>query len=198
MTAVRPGDILVQRIEVLFSGLGCTHHHRVADWQAGRFLHRPIASRLTLDYAMNSTVLTAGSPRRITCSETEEVGMLRDANAVAMLAVKNLREAAKFYEETLGLSRADAEDDEVVVFESGDTMINVYRSDHAGTNQATAITWTVRDIEDVVRTLKGKGVKFEHYDLPDTKRAGDVHVSGDMKVAWFKDPDGNILSIANR
>jgi catechol 2,3-dioxygenase-like lactoylglutathione lyase family enzyme len=124
--------------------------------------------------------------------------MLRDTDAVATLAVKNLGEAAKFYEETLGLSRAGAEDNEVVVFESGDTRINVYRSSYAGTNRATALTWTVDDVDHVVRTLKAKGVRFEHYDLPDTKRQGDVHVSGDIKVAWFKDPDGNILSVVNR
>ena len=124
--------------------------------------------------------------------------MLRDIDAVATLAVKNLGKAAKFYEETLGLTRAGAEDDEVVVFESGDTRINVYRSSYAGTNKATALTWPVDDVDDVVRTLKAKGVKFEHYALPDTKRQGDVHVSGDIKVAWFKDPDGNILSVVNR
>ena len=44
--------------------------------------------------------------------------------------------------------------------------------------------------------LKAKGVKFEHYDLPGMKREGDVHVGGDMKVAWFKDPDGNTLSVS--
>jgi catechol 2,3-dioxygenase-like lactoylglutathione lyase family enzyme len=124
--------------------------------------------------------------------------MLRETDAVATLAVKDLATAARFYEETLGLSRAGAEDGEGIVFESGDTRINVYRSRFAGTNQATALTWTVDEVEDVVRTLKAKGVKFEHYDLPDTRREGDVHVSGDIKVAWFKDPDGNILSIANR
>jgi hypothetical protein len=77
-------------------------------------------------------------------------------------------------------------------------MINVYRSSFAGTNKATALTWVVDDVEEVVRTLKGKGVRFEHYDLPDTKLEGDVHLSGDIKVAWFKDPDGNILSVVNR
>lgn len=124
--------------------------------------------------------------------------LLRDTDATAMLPVKDLSTAARFYEETLGLNRVDAEDHEVVVYESGDTTINVYRSSFAGTNKATALTWAVDDVDEVVRTLKGKGVKFEHYDLPDTKRNGDVHVSGDMKVAWFKDPDGNILSVANR
>jgi catechol 2,3-dioxygenase-like lactoylglutathione lyase family enzyme len=124
--------------------------------------------------------------------------MLRDTDAVAMLAVKDLDKAARFYEETLGLSRAGAENHEAIAFESGDTTINVYRSSFAGTNKATALTWTVDDVDDVVSTLKAKGVKFEHYDMPNTRREGDVHVSGDMKVAWFKDPDGNILSVANR
>src|SRR5262245_27500505 len=122
---------------------------------------------------------------------------LRDTDAVATLAVKDLGTAAKFYEGTLGLSRAGGEPDEVIVFESGDTTINVYRSSFAGTNKATALTWMVDNVEDEVRTLKGKGVKFEHYDLPDTRHEGDVHVSGDMKIAWFKDPDGNILSVAS-
>ncbi len=127
--------------------------------------------------------------------------MLRDTDAVATLAVKDLDAAAKFYEDTLGLSRAgddDAEDTESIAFESGDTTINVYRSSFAGTNKATALTWSVDDLEDTVRTLKAKGVKFEHYDMPDAKHEGDVHVFGNIKVAWFKDPAGNILSVMNR
>ena len=124
--------------------------------------------------------------------------MLRDTDAVATLAVKDLGLAAEFYGETLGLSRAGAEDNEALVFQSGDTTINVYRSSFAGTNKATALTWAVDDVEDVVRRLKARGVKFEHYDLPETRREGDVHISGDVKVAWFKDPDGNILSVVNR
>ena len=43
--------------------------------------------------------------------------------------------------------------------------------------------------------LKGPGVAFEHYDLPQMTRQGDVHVAGAMKAAWFKDPDGNIFSL---
>jgi catechol 2,3-dioxygenase-like lactoylglutathione lyase family enzyme len=124
--------------------------------------------------------------------------MLRDTDAVATLAVRDLNAAAKFYGETLGLSRASTEDNEAIVFESGDTTINVYRSTFAGTNKATALTWAVDDVEEIVRTLKAKGVTFDHYDLPQTKREGDVHVAGDHKIAWFKDPDGNILSVMNR
>ena len=40
-------------------------------------------------------------------------------------------------------------------------------------------------------------MKFEHYDLPNTTLKGDIHESGDTRVAWFKDPDGNILSLVN-
>ena len=62
------------------------------------------------------------------------------------------------------------------------------------------MTWTVDDVEGEVRELKSKGVSFEHYNMPEMKLQGDVHVAegADMKVAWFKDPDGNIFSIVNR
>jgi catechol 2,3-dioxygenase-like lactoylglutathione lyase family enzyme len=124
--------------------------------------------------------------------------MLSNTDAVANLAVKDLEVAKQFYEGTLGLKPVDAEDHEMIVFRSGDSKLFVYRSKYAGTNQATAVTWTVGDqVENVVRSLKAKGVKFEHYDLPGMTRTGDVHVGGDMKVAWFKDPDGNILNVVS-
>ena len=52
-------------------------------------------------------------------------------------------------------------------------------------------------IETEVEALKARGVTFEHYDLPELTREGDLYVGGDMKVAWFKDPDGNILSLVS-
>jgi catechol 2,3-dioxygenase-like lactoylglutathione lyase family enzyme len=124
--------------------------------------------------------------------------MLGNTDATANLAVKDLETARKFYESTLGLSPVDSEGDEVIVYRSGNSTINVYRSKYAGTNKATAVTWNVGDVDRVVRDLKAKGVTFEHYDMPEMKLEGDVHVAGDMKVAWFKDPDGNILNIVNR
>jgi catechol 2,3-dioxygenase-like lactoylglutathione lyase family enzyme len=128
----------------------------------------------------------------------KEINMLGDKEAVANIAVKNLETAKKFYEETLGLTQIGAEGQEVIVFRSGSSKIYVYKSQYAGTNQATAVTWVVgKDIESVVRELKTKGVTFEHYDMPDVTREDDIHVAGNMKVAWFKDPDGNILNIIN-
>jgi predicted enzyme related to lactoylglutathione lyase len=127
------------------------------------------------------------------------IKMLGDKDAAANIAVKNLETAKKFYEDTLGLTQTGAEGQEVIVFKSGNSTVNVYRSQYAGTNQATAVTWMVgEDIEGVVQQLKVKGIIFEHYDMPGVTREGDVHIAGDMKVAWFKDPDGNILNIANR
>jgi catechol 2,3-dioxygenase-like lactoylglutathione lyase family enzyme len=124
--------------------------------------------------------------------------MLGDKEAVANIAVKDLETAKKFYEGTLGLTQIGAEGQEVIVFRSGSSTIYVYRSQYAGTNQATAVTWVVgKDIESIVQELKAKGVTFEHYNMPDVTREGDVHVSGNMKVAWFKDPDGNILNVIN-
>jgi|SRR5918999_5240124 catechol 2,3-dioxygenase-like lactoylglutathione lyase family enzyme len=125
--------------------------------------------------------------------------MLGNKDAAANIAVKNLEKAKKFYEEILGLTQIGAEGQEVIVYESGNSTINVYQSQYAGTNQATAVTWTVgADIGNIVQALKAKGVMFEHYDMPDMKREGDIHVAGEMKVAWFKDPDGNILNIINQ
>ena len=126
--------------------------------------------------------------------------MLGKYDAIATVAVKNLAAAKKFYEGTLGLKQVDAEGDEVVVYQNGGSRLNVYRSQFAGTNKATAVTWTVDDVDNEVRELKSKGVSFEHYDMPDLKLQGDVHVAegADMKVAWFKDPDGNIFSIVNK
>jgi hypothetical protein len=54
-----------------------------------------------------------------------------------------------------------------------------------------------RGFENIVRT-QDKGVMLEHYDMPDMTRENDIHIFGDMKVAWFKDPDGNILNITSR
>lgn len=124
--------------------------------------------------------------------------MLANRDAVATIAVSNMETARKFYEGTLGLKQVGAEGEELVAYRSGNSTVYVYRSKYAGTNQATAMTWVVgNDVEGVVRDLKAKGVSFEHYDLPDTRLEGDIHISGRVKIAWFKDPDGDILNIVS-
>ena len=131
-----------------------------------------------------------------TIDRSTVAGMLTENDAVANLAVKDIARARRFYEGTLGFEPIHNEGGELVVYRSGKTAFNVYRSEYAGTNQATAMTWAVGDrIEAVVEALAAKGIAFERYDLPGMRRDGDIHIAGDMKVAWFKDPDGNILNV---
>ena len=124
--------------------------------------------------------------------------MLSDKNAAVTIAVKDTDTARRFYEGVLGLKPvATREEDGVLNYKSGNSSIFVYESRYAGTNKATAATWVVDDVERTVEDLKGKGVRFEHYDMPEMTRKGDIHVSGKTHAAWFKDPDGNILSLVN-
>ncbi len=124
--------------------------------------------------------------------------MLGDSDAIATIAIKDLHAARTFYGDVLGLKEQPRSDNpEVITYGSGSSTILVYRSQYAGTNKATVVTWSVGDdLESIVQTLKAKGVAFEHYDLPQLSRQGDIHAASDgLRVAWFKDPDGNILSI---
>jgi catechol 2,3-dioxygenase-like lactoylglutathione lyase family enzyme len=125
--------------------------------------------------------------------------MLADRDAVATVAVKDLAAAKRFYEGVLGLKQVSAEGQEAVTYATGASTLIVYRSAFAGTNQATAVNWRVGDdIDRIARELRAKGVTFEHYDMPQLTLDGDVHVAGEMRVAWFKDPDRNIHSLMNR
>ena len=124
--------------------------------------------------------------------------MLNSKNAFATIAVKSVKDARKFYGDVLGLTIEDLPEQGVLNVKSGQPDIMVYESQFAGTNKATAATWTVgSDLDAIVNTLKDRGVKFEHYDLPGTTRKGDIHEAGGTRVAWIKDPDGNILSFVN-
>jgi catechol-2,3-dioxygenase len=128
----------------------------------------------------------------------EEVDVLRDNDVAATIAVRDIEVAGKFYEGTLGLQLAGSQEPGVRSYRSGHSTILVYESQYAGTNKATAATWSVgSDLEGIVQDLHARGVAFEHYALPGLTRAGDVHVGENLKVAWLKDPDGNILSLVS-
>lgn len=119
--------------------------------------------------------------------------MLKDKDSAAIIAVKDIARARDFYADTLGLEQVSGDDD-VIEFRTGRTTLVVYVSDFAGTNQANAVVWGVGDeIETIVADLKAKGVRFEHYEGMDLR--GDIHVAGDFRMVWFKDPDGNILHL---
>ena len=125
--------------------------------------------------------------------------MLGDNEAVATLAVKDLKVARKFYEGVLGLKPVGPENPAAMTLKSGSSTVIVYESTYAGSNKATAANWLLgkNEIEKVVQGLRERGVVFEHYDIPGMTRDGDIHAMGDFKTAWFKDPDGNILCVMN-
>lgn len=128
--------------------------------------------------------------------------MLNNAKVQPMLPVRDLPAARKFYEEKLGLKKEGEMGDEAVTYRSGSSTLVVYRSEFAGTNKGTAALFEVDDVDGTVKDLKSKGVSFERYDMPGLTREGDLYRAegpqGGFKVAWFKDPAGNILSVQNR
>ena len=124
--------------------------------------------------------------------------MLGGKEAMATVAVRDLASAKKFYEGTLGLKQTAKEGEEAITYQAGSTKLLVYRSQFAGSNKATATTWLIgSDMEKVVQGLRGKGVTFEHYQLPGLTLKGDIHEGEGMKAAWFKDPDGNIHALVS-
>ena len=118
-------------------------------------------------------------------------------NTAATLPAKDIARARGFYEGTLEL-KVELENPGGVMYRAGDGQVFVYPSEFAGTNRATAATFEVDDIEATVQELRGKGVTFEEYDMPMLKTEnGIADLEGD-RGAWFKDPEGNIISLIQR
>lgn len=124
--------------------------------------------------------------------------MFESATSHATIAVSDLEAARKFYEGTLGLKQREERSDGVV-YESGGTWFLVYPSQFAGTNRSTYMSFEVDDLDGTVEELRGRGITFEQYDLPGLKtdERGIAEIQG-VRGAWFKDPDGNILSVGQR
>src|ERR687898_2644654 len=114
------------------------------------------------------------------------------------IAVSDLVEANRFYEQKLGLTPGDDQPDESVVYPcQGDTSLHVYVSPaHAGKSAATLATWYVTELEQVVDELSAKGVRFERFDDASLKTdAKGIHELAPGRVAWFRDPDRNTFAV---
>ena len=117
----------------------------------------------------------------------------------AGLAVSDMDRAREFYEGKLGLSVSIDSADNVQYRCAEGSVMHVYLSpEHAGKSTATLVGWDVDDAEAVVDELTAKGITFERYDEGPiiTDEKGVATFEGGAKVAYFKDPDGNTLSIA--
>jgi extradiol dioxygenase family protein len=124
--------------------------------------------------------------------------MLRNYPVFATIAASDLGRARKFYEQTLGFS-AVQEAEDGVMYESGGARFFLYPSQFAGTAQQTVASWEVDDLDKVAEDLRGRGIKFEQYDLPGLKtNEKGIAETGDLRGFWFKDPEGNILSVGEQ
>jgi catechol 2,3-dioxygenase-like lactoylglutathione lyase family enzyme len=124
--------------------------------------------------------------------------MLKDKNVATMLPAKDLEGTRRFYEDVLGFSVL-REDPGGIEYSTGDGQFNLYPTQFAGTAQHTLMGWLVDDIETEIDELEAKGVTFEQYDMPGLKTdAKGIADLGGEKGAWFKDPEGNILSLFQR
>jgi len=121
--------------------------------------------------------------------------MLGSTNIVAFVPIKDGDKARAFYEGVLGL-RFVKDDGFALVFEAGGTMLRAARMKEFTPAQFTVLGWQVSKIEDMVRALGMRGVKFEIFGFFKQDELGIWTVPTGDKVAWFKDPDGNILSVS--
>jgi predicted enzyme related to lactoylglutathione lyase len=125
--------------------------------------------------------------------------MLAHAQVVAIVPVSDVEAAIRFYGDMLGLAlkerRSDLPENREAEFEVGGGTLLAYESVGAGKSRHTVAGFRVDDIDETVSTLRDRGVAFEEYDLPDLKTENGIAAVGDVRAAWCKDPDGNILAI---
>jgi catechol 2,3-dioxygenase-like lactoylglutathione lyase family enzyme len=126
------------------------------------------------------------------------VQVFESATAHATVAVSDLNRAKKFYEGTLGLKPMDDRSDGVRYETAGGNWFLVYPSQFAGTAKSTYMSFEVDDVEAAVKELRDRGIVFEEYDFPGLKTVDGIAEIQGVKGAWFKDPDGNILSVGQQ
>lgn len=123
--------------------------------------------------------------------------MLKDHRVYATIATSDLQRAKAWYEEKLGLTPTH-DNDGFVLFVAGGTPFMLYQSEFAGTARSTVATWVVDDIDRVMADLRSRGVEFEDYAMGDRGPNTEGGVARDDAAgaaAWFKDADGNVISI---
>jgi catechol 2,3-dioxygenase-like lactoylglutathione lyase family enzyme len=113
---------------------------------------------------------------------------------MAFVGTRHPDAAKAFYRDLLGL-RLMSEDKFAVVFDAGGTMLRVSIVQELAPAKYTVLGWQVPDIAATVKELQNAGVKLEQYGFKDQDELGIWTAPGGARIAWFKDPDGNTLSI---
>jgi catechol 2,3-dioxygenase-like lactoylglutathione lyase family enzyme len=121
--------------------------------------------------------------------------MLASSRMVGFVPTKDSKKARAFYEGKLGFQFV-SDDPFALVVKAGETTIRVAKAQNFTPAQYTVLGWAVDDIEKVVAWLRKQGVTFEKYPFIQDQELGIWTAPTGDKVAWFKDPDGNVLSVS--
>lgn len=125
--------------------------------------------------------------------------MLASAEVAAIVPVSDIDRAVEFYGDVLGLElqarRQDLPENREAEFRAGNGTLLAYESVGAGQSRHTVAGFRVEDLDSVVSGLRERGVTFEEYDLPNLKTENGIAAVGDVRAAWCRDPDGNIIAI---
>ncbi len=121
--------------------------------------------------------------------------MLGSHNIIAFIPATNAQLAREFYEQKLGLKFV-SDDGFALVFEANGNMLRVVKLKEFTPAQFTILGWEVPDAQQAVSELQSRGVQFERYPWAQQDELGIWSAPGGAKVAWFKDPDGNVLSVS--
>ena len=120
--------------------------------------------------------------------------MLKNSDPIVFVAASNATNARRFYEEILGLTFV-SDDQFALVFDANGTMLRIQKVDHVSPQKFTVLGWKVADINKEVESLLRRGVRFERYEGMNQDKNGIWTAPSKAKIAWFKDPDGNVLSL---
>ncbi len=120
--------------------------------------------------------------------------MLKDYPTHTTLPCQNRDRARAWYEEKLALTPSQ-EDPAALTYESSGTRFILFTSQGRPSGAHTQIGWRVKEIESEVRDLKARGVAFEEYDFEGFDKATSVAQTGEIRAAWFKDSEGNLLGL---
>jgi catechol 2,3-dioxygenase-like lactoylglutathione lyase family enzyme len=122
--------------------------------------------------------------------------MLTGAKVVAFVSTTDGRRARAFYEGILGL-RVVEEDDFALTLDAAGTTVRITKVKALVPAPYTVLGWEVADIVANVHDLSDRGVAFERYEFFEQDALGIWSAPGGARVAWFKDPDGNVLSLSS-